>query len=89
MGDLCKWSYPAFIWDFPHLLKGFTEEAPRSIYKAMKEVLNLMIENEQMLLGQRKWNNFRKGRRAKNIRSLPIQTIFGKQSDKDANQDRI
>lgn len=55
----------------------------------MKEVLNLMIENEQMLLGQRKWNNFRKGRRAKNIRSLPIQTIFGKQSDKDANQDRI
>ena len=46
--DLWKWSYPAFIRDLPHLLEGYTEEAPRSTYKEMKEVLNLMIENEQI-----------------------------------------
>ena len=46
--DLCKWSYPAFIRDLPHLLEGYTEEAPISTYKEMKEVLNLMIENEQI-----------------------------------------
>ena len=46
--DLWKWNYPEFIRGLPHLLKGYTEEVPRSTYEEMKEVLNLMIENEQI-----------------------------------------